>query len=118
MNREILPTKASARVLNTWAEKGSSAEQARLTSESSFGLTPALAAASFGAGKKRTMLSIRRETPSWGAAAVQKTGVREPVRMPARMPAVSSSRLNSSPSKNFSISSSELSAAVSTRMER
>ena len=112
--REILPTKGSARVLKTCAEKGSSTEQTRSAGSFVLGLVPRLGNAfSTGEGMRVTMKFSRLEMPSAGSAAPQNTGVIVAAAMPLRRPRNFSSSVSSPVSKYFSISSSSAEAAAS-----
>ena len=71
---------------------------------------------SAGEGVALTMVSSTLSIPSSVTAEPHRTGAMEPSAMPARRPLMVSSREKYSPLKNFSMSSSEVSATDSLIM--
>ena len=112
------PANGSAMVLNTWAEKGASGVGSLSVISFDLGSVPTRGAMSQGAGNRSFIMFNRSSVPLLPVAAVTQTGQSSPDLMPFFKPITISSLPNSPSSRNFSMSSSSVSATCSMRLSR
>ena len=114
LNRVNFPTNGSTIVLKTTAENGSLTSTFLMISWSS--LVPLKVPTSAGDGIYFWIISRRKSVPIVFSAEPTTSGARSPAAIDAFIPFSTSSGVNSSPSKYFSISSSSDSAIFSIRL--
>ena len=107
-----VPTRGSATVLNTYAAVGSLSVQCSSTGSPAV-VSAMMAASCSELGSSLRMLNSSISSACRLTALPQNTGVIRPSLTPLRMPSTISSVVNGSPPKNFSISSSSVSAMAS-----
>ncbi len=107
------PTNGSAAALKTWATNGPAG-----SGVISLPSTVVRVPTSAGEGTCFTIMLVSSRTPMFFVADPTKTGTTEPSRVPLWRAASISASVNGWPSRYFSISSSEASAAASTSASR